>query len=100
MASHLARLDIATRLVDEGTDPAALSAAVTAARLALVAPEESIHGLLPALRDARLPVWVDLAGWDGEPSRVHDPFVEAASCLFLSDVELDEPLRTAERLLP
>ena len=99
-AQHLARLGVSTRLFDEGTDRSALTDAVAASRLALVSPEESLHALLPTLRDAQAPVWVDLAGWDGEPSGVHSPFVEAAGCLFLSDIALDSPLRTAERLLP
>ena len=103
-AAHLARLGIATRFFDAAPDPDTLRQELAAddgrAALAFVAPDEALHALLPDLRDTGGPVWVDLADWDGEVSPVHAPFVEAASCLFLSDIELGDPLRTAERLLP
>ena len=103
-ATHLARLGVTTRLLDEATEPDTLRIELAVgtgrAALAFVAPDEPLHRLLPALRDSGVPVWVDLADWDGERSRVHDPFVEAASCVFLSDIELDDPLRTAEQLVP
>ncbi|CAA9367781.1 MAG: hypothetical protein AVDCRST_MAG47-787 [uncultured Nocardioidaceae bacterium] len=103
-ATHLSRLGVTTRLLDEATEPDTvrieLAVGTGRADLAFVAPDESLHRLLPALRDSGVPVWVDLADWDGERSRVHDPFVEAASCVFLSDIELDDPLRTAEQLVP
>jgi acarbose 7IV-phosphotransferase len=56
--------------------------------------------VMPLLRDAGVPVWVDLHDWDGEPSDFHDPFVEGGAYVFVSDVRLDDPLRTAERLVP
>ena len=103
-AAHLAQLGIATRFLDAVPDPDSVRQELAAdgarAAVAFVAPDEALHPLLPPLQDTGIPVWVDLADWDGEVSPVHDPFVEAASCLFLSDIELGDPLRTAERLLP
>lgn len=57
-------------------------------------------GALPVLQDSGTPLWVDLTDWNGESSELHDPFVAAASVLFLSDIELDDAVGTAERLVP
>lgn len=56
--------------------------------------------VLPLLREAGIPCWVDLHDWDGGASEFHEPFVELGDYLFVSDVRLDDPLRTAERLAP
>ena len=100
-AQHLARLGVPTRL--QASSAAADQEMVRLARnasLVLVALSIDNHTVLPLLREVGTPLWVDLADWDGEPSELHDPFVEAADHLFLSDIELGDPLRTAERLLP
>lgn len=70
------------------------------ADLVLVSLTHYSRRLLPLLQAAHVPVWVDLHDWDGEPSEFHDPFVVAGSYVFVSDIRLDDPLRTAEQLLP
>lgn len=89
-------------VVGTGCDatPHELTQVVDGADIVLVALTRSVAGLLPGLRATGAELWVDLSEWDGEPSDLHAPFIEASSHLFLSDMELDDPLRTAERLLP
>lgn len=70
------------------------------ADLVLVSLTHYSRRVLPLLRMAGVRVWVDLHDWDGRPSDFHDPFVETGSYVFVSDVRLDDPLRTAEELLP
>ena len=77
-----------------------LARVASGADLVLVSLTHYSRRVLPLLRDAGVRVWVDLHDWDGEPSDFHDPFVEAGSYVFVSDVRLDDPLRTAEELVP
>ena len=122
-ALHLALLGVETRLhllVEDGTPSAsergfleAVGVQVTAAAEPAELVKELHHSdlvfaglcehtrrVLPLLREAGIRPWVDLHEWDGEPSALHDPFIEAAGYVVLSDLELDNPLRTAEKLLP
>jgi sugar/nucleoside kinase (ribokinase family) len=101
VAQHLVRLGVRASLhaTPEGTEPELARQAQSAA-LVYVALTADTRDLLPLVKKAGAPLWVDLADWHGAASGLHDPFVEAADCLFLSDIELADPLRTAERLLP
>ena len=76
-----------------------LMAFVGDADLVLVSLTPYSARLLPLLTAAGRPIWVDLHDWDGEPSDLHDPFVEHGTHLFLSDVRLDDPRETAESLV-
>ena len=119
-ALHLAQLGVATRLhlltddapVDRNVlrtagvevvtprGPAELERELKDADLVVVGLSEHAQQVLPLVRDTAVRPWVDLHEWDGEPSELHDPFIEAATYVVLSDLELDNPLRTAEKLLP
>lgn len=100
-ARHLTRLGVPTELraASEVSDRELAQLARNVA-LVLVGLGPDTRETLPVLRDSGTPLWVDLSDWNGEASELHDPFVDAASHLFLSDIELDDPLGTAERLLP
>lgn len=100
-AQHLARLGVPTELraVSEVSGQELAQLAGNAA-LVLVDLAADARDALSLLRDAGTPLWVDLTDWDGQSNELHDPFVAAATHLFLSDIELADPLRTAERLLP
>jgi sugar/nucleoside kinase (ribokinase family) len=69
------------------------------ADLVLVSLTHYSRRVLPLLRRAGTPVWVDLHDWDGEPSDFHSPFVEHGTHVFVSDVRLDDPRRLAEGLV-
>jgi sugar/nucleoside kinase (ribokinase family) len=101
VAEHLTRLGVPNRLLtaDDVTDQETARLA-RGSTVVLVALSSENHRRLPLLQASGRPLWVDLADWDGHPSELHRPFIEAGSCLFLSDVGLDDPLRTAEQLLP
>lgn len=118
-ALHLARLGATTTLLTFADDtapdvresleaagilltaaPAELEGDVLHADVVLVSPDGHTARILPVLHEAAVRPWVDLHEWDGEPSELHDPFIEAAGYVVLSDLELDDPLRTAEALLP
>ena len=100
-AQHLVRLGVPTELraVSEVPDQE-LGRLARNAGLVVVDLAPDTRETLRLLLDSGTPMWVDLADWNGELSELHGPFVAAASHLFLSDIELDDPLVTAERLLP
>lgn len=122
-ALHLARLGIGTQLhtftgdgalgatdretlegvgvqLITATAPAAIGETLRSADLVFVDLTEHTRQVLPQLRESGARLWVDLHHWDGEPSDFHAPFIEAASHVFVSDIALDNPLRTAEQLVP
>jgi acarbose 7IV-phosphotransferase len=70
------------------------------ADLVLVSLTHYTRRMMPLLHRAGVKVWVDLHDWDGEPDDFRSPFIDGGSYVFVSDVRLDDPLRTAEQLLP
>lgn len=118
-ALHLARLGLATRLLTVPEDGPADRSSLDVAGVQVVAPTSPVEAecslladlvfvdvgrhtrpVLPLLHGSGVRPWVDLHEWDGRSSELHDPFIEAAGYVVLSDMELDNPLRTAEKLLP
>ncbi len=70
----------------EASDPAALADA----DLAVVDLAPRGAELLPAAREAGIPVWTDLHDYDGE-SAFHRPFLEAAEAVFMNADRTDDP---------
>lgn len=68
------------------------------ADLVFVSLTDYARRVLPLLRAAEVPVWVDLHDWDGSESDYHGDFVEHGTYLFVSDVRLDDPLELCTRL--
>lgn len=97
-AQHLLRLGVPTEL--RSASDQQLARLARDAALVLVDLASDTRETLPLLQDSGTPLWVDLTDWNGEHDELHDPFVAAASHLFLSDVELADTLGTAERLVP
>jgi len=76
-----------------------LAAFAGGAELVFVSLTHYARRVLPLLAGGGRPVWVDLHDWDGRSSDFHDPFVEHGTHVFVSDVRLDDPRATAERLV-
>lgn len=70
----------------------------TGAELVFVSLTDYARRVLPLLREAGMPVWVDLHDWDGTDSDYHRDFIEHGDHLFVSDVRLDDPLELCTRL--
>jgi sugar/nucleoside kinase (ribokinase family) len=66
--------------------------------LVFVSLTDYTRRVLPLLREAGIPVWVDLHDWDGKDSDYHRDFVDHGDYLFVSDVRLDDPLELCSRL--
>lgn len=83
---------------DPDVTPEELFGLARGADLVFVSLTDYARRALPPLREAGVPVWVDLHDWDGEDDEFRRPFVEDGRYLFVSDVRLEDPLETATRL--
>ncbi len=77
-----------TGTLDMTVDPHALTARATAADLVAVTIFEHCRPFLAPLRDAGVPLWIDIHDYDGE-NPYHGDFIEAADHLQLSSVAFD-----------
>jgi sugar/nucleoside kinase (ribokinase family) len=83
---------------DPDVSAAELKEITDGADLVFVSLTHYARRVLPLLREAGVPVWVDLHDWDGNDSDYHRDFVEHGDYLFVSDVRLDDPLELCARL--
>lgn len=101
MDRHGDRLSIFLTHASEDPDVSAreLERFADGADVVLVSLTHYARRVLPLLSAAGRDVWVDLHDWDGEPSDFHGPFAEHGTHVFVSDVRLDDPRSTAEKLV-